>query len=106
SNVVARKPGIHERNLSFLRRDDIFGQLTNFRITPILDDDLCHIDCALVMRDHRADEIDVDIARHGNGLDVCMSTVTCSSAFEPSERFDSATATDAQTAMTPAVATA
>ncbi len=57
-----RERCLHLRDLFFLRNDDCLCKFLHGRVRPVLKFNLCHIDGALVMRDHHCNEILVSIA--------------------------------------------
>ncbi|OWV64825.1 hypothetical protein ATY76_21195 [Rhizobium sp. R339] len=56
------EPGVHLGDLRFLRLDHRFRKFADFGILAVLKLDLGHIDRALMVRDHSANEVHVGIA--------------------------------------------
>ena len=64
--AVFLQPGLHLLDLGFLRGDDGLRQFAQFGILAVFQLHLGHVDRALMVRDHAADEIRVGIAAIGD----------------------------------------
>ena len=56
------KPPVHKCNFAFLSSDNILRQFQYFRILRILEGNLRHINCSLMVRDHPFYEINICVA--------------------------------------------
>ena len=56
------KPRAHEGNLALLGLHDFLGELANFRILAMYEQDFRHVDRALMVGDHAAHEIGIGVA--------------------------------------------
>lgn len=63
---VALQPHTHYRDLALLSSDNRFGKPPDLRIATEGEHYLCHIDGALMMRDHAVYEISVSISSEGD----------------------------------------
>ncbi|SUS05611.1 hypothetical protein DF3PB_20079 [uncultured Defluviicoccus sp.] len=59
---VLRQPRLHPGYFFLLCGDDLLGELADFWIPAVLEDDLSHVDRSLVVRDHPGDEVAIGVA--------------------------------------------
>ena len=57
-----REPLLHLRDFLFLRLDDGLRQFAHFRIRAVIENNARHVDRALMVRDHAAQEIEICVA--------------------------------------------
>lgn len=74
--ATVSEPLLHERDFFLLRIDDGLRQFAHFGIGAVIENDAGHVDRALMVRDHAAQEIEVSVPAELN-RHVRMHAVIC-----------------------------
>lgn len=70
------QPELHQLNFRLLVGDDLLGQPTHLRIFAVQQDRFCHVNRALMMWNHHADEILVRITCVWRGVhSLCITLI-------------------------------